>query len=213
MASEQLLDDLVASLAPVRRRNPRREGLVLALIGAVELGLYLMLGHHRPDLMMAMRMPSFWWKAGCLGGLTVIGMITALRSFDPTASPRPGLRWMALLFGAALVSGWAIDVANAGGGMLRARLMWRHGVDCAIAIVILSIPVAVALGVMMRRGAPTDRKGSALAIGFAGAAWGAFVFIFQCPHDDPFYVAVWYSVGAVAVALIWRLILPRVTRW
>ena len=103
--------------------------------------------------------------------------------------------------------------ANAGGGMLRARLMWRHGIDCMIAIVILSIPVAVALGLMMRRGAPTDRKGSALAIGLAGAGWGAFVFIFQCPHDDPFYVAVWYGAGAAAVALIWWLILPRVTRW
>ncbi len=213
MASDQLLDDLVASLTPVRCRKPMREGLLLALVGAVELGLYLLLVRPRHDLSMAMHMPSFWWKAACLGGLTVIGAVTAIRSFDPTASPRPGLRWMLLLLGAALVSGWAIDAANAGGEMLLARLMWRRGLDCVIAIVVLSIPPAVALALLMRRGAPTDRKGSALAVGFAGAAWGGFVFIFNCPHDDPFYIAVWYSVGALAVAAIWRLILPLVTRW
>lgn len=213
MASERLLDDLVSQLTPVKRRSAWREGLVLALICAVEIGLYLLLRGTRDDLTMAMHMPSFWWKVVTLGGLAVIGVATAIRSFDPTASPRSGLRWMAIILGMALAIGWGIDAASAGAGMLRARLMWRQGIDCAIAVIILSIPAAVALGLLMRRGAPTDRKGSALAVGFAGAAWGAFVFNFRCPHDDPFYIAVWYGLGGLAVALIWRLILPLVTRW
>jgi hypothetical protein len=49
----------------------------------------------------------------------------------------------------------------------------------------LSIPPAVALGVLVRGGAPTDRAGTAFAAGLSSAAWGAFVFVFACPSDDP----------------------------
>ena len=54
----------------------------------------------------------------------------------------------------------------------------------------LSIPSAVALGVLVRGGAPTDRGGTALAAGVSSAASGAFVSVFACPSDDPLYIAV-----------------------
>ena len=50
-------------------------------------------------------------------------------------------------------------------------------------------------------------------VGLAAAAWGAFVFVFACPSDDPLYIAVWYSVGCGIVVLSSRLILPRLARW
>jgi hypothetical protein len=70
-----------------------------------------------------------------------------------------------------------------------------------------------ALGLLMRRGAPTDRPGSALAIGVASAGWGAFLFTFRCPHDDPLYIAVWYGLGCAIVAGLGYLALPRIARW
>jgi hypothetical protein len=213
MSSERLVDDLVAGLAPVRCRTLRRNGLILVLLGAIELALYLKLGAGRHDIGMAMTMPSFWWKLGSLGLLTGVGMATAVRSFDPAASPRPGLRLITWLIGLALAVGWVVDAAASGGGPLIARLEWQRGVDCMIAIMILSVPMIVALGLMMWRGASTDRRGSALAAGLASAAWGAFLFVFQCPHDDAFYVAVWYTLGCGIVALFGRLVLPRLTRW
>jgi hypothetical protein len=39
------------------------------------------------------------------------------------------------------------------------------------------------------------------------------VFVFACPHDDPLYVAVWYTVGCGLVTLVARLLLPLLTRW
>ena len=75
------------------------------------------------------------------------------------------------------------------------------------------LPAVIGLGLLMRRGAPTDRGGTALAAGLAAAAWGAFVFVFACPFDDPFYVAVWYSLGCGAVTLFARFALPPLTRW
>jgi hypothetical protein len=49
----------------------------------------------------------------------------------------------------------------------------------------LSIPPAVALGVLMRRRATTNRAGTALAAGPSSTARGAFVSAFACPSDDP----------------------------
>ena len=54
----------------------------------------------------------------------------------------------------------------------------------------LSIPPAVARGVLVRGGAPTDRAGTALAAGLSSAAWGAFVFVFACPSDAPLHCSL-----------------------
>lgn len=78
---------------------------------------------------------------------------------------------------------------------------------------VLSIPAAVVLGGLVRRGAPTDRSGTALAAGLSSAAWGAFVFVFACPSDDPLYIAVWYTAGCSIVTLLGRAILMRLSRW
>ncbi|WBO24050.1 DUF1109 domain-containing protein [Sphingomonas abietis] len=213
MPSERLIEDLAAGLVPVRRRTASRDAMLLALLGAVELGLFLLMGAGRHDIMLAMLLPSFWWKLVSLALLALLGAATALRSFDPAASPRRGLRWIGCLAGLALLIGWAIDAGHGGGGDLARRLDWRHGVYCMFAMAVLSIPMLIGLGLLMRRGAPTDRAGSALAVGLAGAAWGAFVFVFQCPHDDPFYIAIWFGLGCGLVALAGRLLVSLVTRW
>jgi hypothetical protein len=93
------------------------------------------------------------------------------------------------------------------------RLNWRDGLQCVAKMVLLSLPAVIGLGFLMRRGAPTDLGGTALAAGIASAAWGAFVFVFACPYDDLLYTAVWYSLGCGLVTLFARLILPRLSRW
>lgn len=213
MPNEPLIDALAADLAPVRRRRIGRELLVLAGIGVVELALVLLLGGARPDIGVAMLLPSFWWKLLGLGALSAIGLVTAVCSFEPAASPRRGLRLLALAVGLVLAIGWAIDSGRAVTMPLAERLMWHHGLDCVFRMAVLSIPAVVALGVLMRHGAPTDRGASALAVGAASAAWGAFVFAFNCPSDDPLYIAFWYCLGCAVVTLIGRLVLPAITRW
>ena len=80
-------------------------------------------------------------------------------------------------------------------------------------MVALSIPPAVALGDLVRRGAATDRAGTALAAGLSSACWGAFVFVFACPSDDPLYIAVWYTVVCSIFTLAGRAALIRLSRW
>ena len=213
MANDHLIDRLARDLRPVRRRRPAREFLALGLLGAIEVALFLALGMVRPDMPMAMANPSFWWKLGSLGLIALVGVVVAVLSFDPAASPRRGLRWLGAILGVSLAGGWVIDAARDGWPAVAQRLNWHDGVQCVMKMGLLSVPAVIALAVLMRRGAPTDQAGSSLASGIAAAAWGAFVFVFACPYDDPFYIVVWYPVGCGLVTLFARLALPRLTRW
>jgi hypothetical protein len=213
MQNDQLLDQLASELKPVRHRSARGESLILAMLCAIELGLFLGLGMMRPDMPVAMGLPSFWWELGSLGLIALIGASAAILSFDPAESPRRGLRWLVAVVALCLAIGWLIDASHHDVPALASRLDWHEGVRCVCQMVLLSVPAAIALGLFMRRGAPTDLEGTSLALGVAAAAWGAFVFVFACQHDDPLYIAVWYTVGCGLVTLFARLALPRLARW
>ncbi len=213
MPSDHLVNRLVDDLKPVRRRSAMRDVATLALAGMAELALFLGLGFTRPDMPMAMGQLSFWWKLGSLGVIALVGAAVAVLSFNPTASPRRGLRWLVALVAVCLAAGWFIDAARAGLPALLERLHWRDGLGCVAKMAALSVPAVIGLGLLMRRGAATDAGGTALASGIAAAAWGAFVFVFACPFDDPFYIAVWYAAGCGLVTGFARLTLPRLTRW
>jgi len=213
MPSDHLVNRLVDDLKPVRRRSAAGDAAMLALAGTVELALFLGLGFMRPDMPMAMEQPSFWWKLGSLGVIALVGGAVAVLSFDPTASPRRGLRWLVALIAVCLAAGWFVDAARAGLPALFERLHWQDGLECVAKMAALSVPAVIGLGLLMRRGAATDAGRTALASGIAAAAWGAFVFVFACPFDDPLYIAVWYAIGCGLVTGFARLALPRVTRW
>ena len=213
MRTESLLDRLSRDLRPVRRRSVAQEATLLLLLAAVEVAAFLGMGFMRPDITVAMQAPSFWWKLAGLGLIAVLGAGVAILSADPARSPRRGLRWILVCLVAILASGWLIDAAGQGVADLARRLDWTQGLQCVWKMVVLSIPPVIALGVMIRRGAPTDLAGTALAAGLSSAAWGAFVFVFACPSDDPLYIAVWYTVGCAIVTVLGRASLMRVSRW
>ena len=213
MRTDPLIDRLTGELEPVRRRKAWIDAIALVVLGAVELGLFLALGLMRPDMPMATHLPLFWWKLASLGLIALVSGTVAIMSLDPVRLPRRGLRWIVALIAACLAIGWILDASRDGFSALLARLDWPNGLQCLYEMVALSVPALIGLGLLMRRGAPTDPGGTALAAGLAAAAWGAFVFVFACPFDDPFYVAVWYSLGCGAVTLFARLTLPRLMRW
>jgi hypothetical protein len=97
---------------------------------------------------------------------------------------------------AVCLAAWScINTAHEGGLALYERLNWHEGVWCVCRLAVLSVPATIiGFGILMRRGAPADLAGTSLAVGIGAAAWGAFVFVFSCPYDDPLYTAVWFSV-------------------
>ena len=140
MPNEHLVDQLASSLKPVRRRSFAADASTLLLLCAIELCLFLGLGFMRPDMPMAMALPSFWWKLGSVGLITLVGGCIAVLSFDPTASPRPGLRWLMALVVLCLAAGWIVDASRDSLPNLAIRLDWRSGLQCVYKMVLLSVP-------------------------------------------------------------------------
>ncbi|TLU70741.1 NrsF family protein [Lichenicoccus roseus] len=213
MSNEALIDQLSKKLRPVRARTRGLNAAVIGAICVIELVLFLLLGGMRPDMPHAMGQPSFWWKLAGAGAIALASGAAAIISFAPQDSPRRGLQLVIALLMFVLAAGWVIDELRFGWAVLAARLDWHQGIQCVYKMVLLAIPPVLGLGVIMRGGAPTDRNGSAWTVGIASASWGAFVFVFACPSDDPLYIAIWYSVGCGLVTLATRLILPPLTRW
>jgi hypothetical protein len=213
MTYDSLINRLTEDLKPVRRRRLGMDLTIVAVICAVELVLFFALGFARPDMPMMMKQPSFWWRLASLGLISLISGTLAILSFNPVYTPRRGFRWLALVVVICLAFGLFINAGPVEIATIIQRLNWTNGLQCTYKMVLLSIPAVIGLGVLMRRGAPTDTRGTALLVGLAAAAWGAFVFVFACPFDDPLYIAVWYSVGCGIVTVLSRVVLPRLSRW
>jgi hypothetical protein len=105
MRTDSLVDRLSKDLRPVRRRDVRRQALLLLLLAVIEVAAFIGLGFMRPDMPMAMEAPSFWWKLSSIALIAALGAGVAVLSADPVRSPRGGLRWMLVAIIVIFVSG------------------------------------------------------------------------------------------------------------
>ena len=207
------IDALVDDLKPVRPRRASRDVAMLVGLGAAELALFLAAGQLRPDMALAMSGPVFWWKLGFTAALAIGGVVTAVAAFAPEAPPRHGLSILVALALATCALGWLFNDPARDAMPMAMRLDWHSGIDCLTSMLELSLPPAIMLAAMMRRGAATRPGATALAAGLAAAGIGAFVFVFHCPYDDPLYVIAWYGLNVAIAAGVARLALPRFARW
>jgi hypothetical protein len=213
MNHDRLIERLTQDLKPVRRRRLSVDIAVVAAICGVELLLFFAFRAERPDMPMEMHQPSFWWRLASLALIALISFSLAILSFNPVYSPRRAIRWLGLIVLICLGFGLLINAGPDVQNSVIQRLNWQAGLQCATKMVLLSIPPVIGLALLMRRGAPTDRTRTAFLSGLAAASWGAFVFVFACPFNDPLYIVVWYSVGCGIVTALSRIVLPRLSRW
>ncbi len=153
---DPLIDALVADLGSVAPRRPAYEVLLIAGLIGVELLLFVTLRTLRPDMPAAMATPAFWWKSGAFAVIAVLAAAAMLVSLDPAAANQRRSarlwRWLGLAAPLALALGWLIDAGASDRAALLARLQWREGVDCLLNVGLLSLPLVLLLGVLMRRG-------------------------------------------------------------
>ena len=209
MSLDTLIHDLSSGLEPVRRRSVLRDAGLLLAVGAGELAVFFAAGMMRPDMGQAIGTPYMGWKLASFAVLVAISWTTALRSLSPVVSAHRGLMLAILAAVLAMLVGSLVDLGAAGDAALASRIEPIRGLRCAVAITILSLPPAAILAYLLRRGAPSHPEESALAVGVAAGSWGAFVFSFCCPSNDPLYVAVWYGAACMAVAAAARWLIPR----
>jgi len=210
---DSLIEQLAKDIAPVRPRRFWVDGTIAALVAVAELALLFAVGFVHRDVQRMLTGPTLRWRIASLGLISLMSGFLAIRSFDPTYLSKAALRWLALLIAICVAYGMTMRGTPAGMGGIIQRLDWTSGVRCAAKIALLSIPPLIGFAVLGRRGAPTDLRRTTLLIGLAAAAWGAFVFVFACPFDDPLYIVVWYGVGCGVVTVAARLLLPPFVRW
>lgn len=210
MSHDRLIAELTSHLAPVRRRSVAREAAWILGLGTLQLAVFLNSGLMRSDMGVAAGHPYMWWKLGGLALLVAASILTAIRSFSPVDSPRRGLIFLTGAIGLIALLGAIVSPGGAVASTLAGRLAPMHGLICATSIAVLALPMLGMLTYLMRNGASAHAESSAVAVGLAGGSWGAFVFAFCCPVNDPLYILVWYSLSCATIALLARFILPKI---
>ncbi|MGH6956570.1 MAG: NrsF family protein, partial [Caulobacteraceae bacterium] len=107
----------------------------------------------------------------------------------------------------------ALESAHARGSDL-ATLWLGHAADnCALRIVVLSVPAFVAALWTIRRMAPTRPALAGAAAGFFAGAVAATVYGFFCTETSAAFVVAWYTLGIAVCAGFGALIGGRALRW
>lgn len=209
-------DDLIAALAADTRTVSRPiertlwsaavgGAIVAALIFYFDLGL-------RPDLGAALLSPRFLFKFVLTLTLLVSAAGLLWHLARPGAVPASWL--LALVAAPVLVTIGAIaELFFVPSSAWIQRLVGANSLVCLVLIPTLSAAPLVALILALRQGAPTQPVLAGATAGLVAASIGATLYASHCPDDSPLFLAVWYVIATVIVALMGAVLGARLLRW
>jgi hypothetical protein len=206
------LDRLADELTPVRRIHPAGAVLTVALVTCLAAAVTILLVGPRPDLREGLHNPMFVMRAGLLLLLGSASLTNVVGMARPAVGSH-GTGWRWALAGAALIPLAAIVLAAAGDGPIAARLYPSNGLECLLFTACGGLAIGAALTLWLRRGAPTSPERAGLFAGLASGCFGALAYSLHCPHDDPVYIGLWYTLAIALVALLGRIVVPPLIRW
>jgi hypothetical protein len=93
------------------------------------------------------------------------------------------------------------------------KLVGSTWTSCVTFIPLLSAPILAAALIALRHGAPTRPALTGAVAGLLAGGFGAAIYAAYCVEDSPFFLATWYTLAIVGVAVIGGLIGSRVLRW
>lgn len=213
MKTDDLIDSLVADLAPVRRGTvAARIALAAAAGGTVALALVVTWLGLRPDLGEAAGGAMFWVKAAYAVIFGLAGFWASERLARPAGSGRGGLMLAAAAVTILLAVGLAGLIATPPGERMGLWLggSWRR---CPVNILLLSAPTLVLALLAMRRLAPTRLRLAGAAAGLFAGGVAATAYGLHCVETAPIFVATWYTVGMGLSAAAGALAGPWALRW
>jgi hypothetical protein len=97
--------------------------------------------------------------------------------------------------------------------MRATKLVGTTWQSCVTFIPILSAPILAAALIALRHGAPTHPALTGAVAGLIAGGFGATIYAAYCVEDSPFFLATWYTLAIVGVAIVGGLIGSRVLRW
>ena len=213
METDALIQSLSAEAVPVAPGAVARRILIgLGLGGATSILLMIAWLGVRPDIGEAMATGMFWVKFAytVLTGLFLMAALIRLS--------RPGAKVGALALViaaplAALVLMALVRLMRADPEMRMPLMMGASADVCPWRIFVIGLPVLAGAVWAVRGLAPTRLTVAGLAAGGCAGAFGAAIYGFHCNETASPFVAVWYTLGIAAVALLGGLAGARWLRW
>lgn len=210
--TDDLIQSLSADLPKVAPRAvARRVALGLSLGGAASAVLMLAWLHPRPDLAQAIMTPMFWMKFGYAAatGLILAGVLTRLAK--PAA--RPGV------LATVAVAPFAVVALMAVGRFVQtppeaqhALLMGHSSMLCPWRILAIGAPMLAGAIWAVRGLAPTRLMLAGLVAGGCAGGLGAAIYAIACNETSAPFLAIWYTLGMMALAVTGGLA-SRLMRW
>jgi hypothetical protein len=93
------------------------------------------------------------------------------------------------------------------------KLVGTTWFSCLIFIPLLSAPILIAALIGLRHGAPTRPGLTGAVAGLLAGGFGAAIYAAYCVEDSPFFLATWYTLAIVSVAVVGGLVGARILRW
>jgi hypothetical protein len=207
-----LIDALVETAAPVRRLRPPiiRAGLWLAF-AAIVLGLIAIAHGLRPDFSDRARQPLF--VLGMLGALAT-GIFAAVASFRlslPDSSrlwavlPLPALALWVATIGYGCLTDWV--------SMDPDGLHMGEAIRCFATLLMTSVPLSIAMLVMLRYAALLRPLEVSVMGGLAVAAVTAFALSLFHDLDATVMILIWNLGSAVLIAALGSLFGQSMLTW
>ena len=211
MQTRALIDHLSRDLEPVRPRTVLSEARILMILVVIELGLYLGARMFRPDIAFAIYLPSFWWKLLSLGLISTVGGTATILSVDPTGTSKGSLRFILGLIATSFLLGWLFCMPD-WLPLPASRLNFMQGLHCIYNIFLLFDSFHNRTGACDSARRPYRSRRHCHDCGNSCRRVGRVYIHFRLSIDDPFYIALFYSIGCGAVLMCSRRILKYIAR-
>jgi hypothetical protein len=192
MALDPLIKDLVADLAPIKKRKPI--SIVLYIIAILLVSHFFVYGFMKPrtDLMVVLEEPYFLARVIFLSVLGIAAGQTVLKLARPEAELARWWRWVLAAIGAIPLFCLIVALLLPGVDFML-ELVPMAGMQCIFVTLLCSAMISVVLGLWLRQGAPTRLKMAAWLSGVSGGALGALTYSWHCPYDHILYIGIWYG--------------------
>jgi len=176
--------------------------LFIALLGGAIVSTFIMMKWFglRADLTAAVAGLSFWMKFFYTLALASAGFLLTEKLSRPVSQSGLGFLLTVATVGAiAIVAIVELLAQPASASTMIFGTTWKQ---CVPSIVAISLPIFIAVLLTMRRFAPTNIMAAGAAAGLLAGGSGALVYGFHCEESTAPFVAIWYTLGVVAMALL-----------
>ena len=208
-------DDLIEMLARQAGAAPRQpvvRTLAAALVAGALLSAALVGALKTPVPAAFWLTPAPWIKLLYGAALAAAALWWVGRSARPGVAQRPAQIAVSVVLTAMLSLAVLVWIGTPAPERL-ATLVGTDPLGCIRNVALSALPVAAALGIALRRLAPTQLRSAGAAAGLAAGAVGSAIYSLTCTETGIPFTAVWYTAGMVVVAGLGALLGPRLLRW